>query len=460
MSSTSQLSAALADTSVGRIVLTPGVYPLTSALTIARNVSIVAREHGTVVLDGQGGTRVFIITSSVVELTGLIVTGGHGYEGGGCRIDGSIVNINNCSIHHNQAAYGAGLWIYGGTMAITSTQIYNNTATARGGGVRIDNGFRLIMESSSILGNHGKSGAGVSISDSYFADASADQEFIGHLYFLNCDVGENVGASNGGGFLMEGGGSSTTSAPVTFVGGDIRSNSAVYSGGGLFISGSRNLTITNSQVYSNTAELLQGGGLMVAGGNLVAITSSQIYFNTANRAGGIMALGSFGGSVHATSSQFYSNKAGATGGGMVWSSNGVLRLVSVVLSSNVAGGGSGHDLKATREPADGSLFVNVSFESSIESGTYVVYSTEMPWYPCPLGRWMPDTGTVSHSNWTVCAFDCSSGSYGATGDVRTAGCSGACPSGHCKPAQVEPAICSTAATELKHCPFSSRRSLS
>ena len=70
------LSAALADPSIGHIVLEAGTYPLTSQLEISRDLIVEAAQLGTVVLDGQDSTRVLYISSGTVELIGLHITGG------------------------------------------------------------------------------------------------------------------------------------------------------------------------------------------------------------------------------------------------------------------------------------------------------------------------------------------------------------------------------------------------
>ena len=72
-----ELTAALNDTAIGRILLYPGTYPLISQLSIGRSVTLEAQPR-TVVLDGQGSTRLLRlrISSGTVGLIGLNITGG------------------------------------------------------------------------------------------------------------------------------------------------------------------------------------------------------------------------------------------------------------------------------------------------------------------------------------------------------------------------------------------------
>ena len=76
--SVDELTAALADPSIDRVIVAPGIYPLSSPLAIDRSVELEAAVPGTAVLDGQDTTRVLEITSSSLNATlrGLNITRG------------------------------------------------------------------------------------------------------------------------------------------------------------------------------------------------------------------------------------------------------------------------------------------------------------------------------------------------------------------------------------------------
>ena len=76
VSGTDALEAALANSSVSRILVEAGHYLLSSQLAVSRNVIIEAEVHGAVVLDGQGSTRLVQISAGVMELIGVNITGG------------------------------------------------------------------------------------------------------------------------------------------------------------------------------------------------------------------------------------------------------------------------------------------------------------------------------------------------------------------------------------------------
>jgi hypothetical protein len=84
-STVGEFTAAIADSSVNKILLAAGTYELTSnvcslssAVCIDRALTIEAEVPGAVVLDAKGGRRVFEIQSGgTVELIGLNITGGY-----------------------------------------------------------------------------------------------------------------------------------------------------------------------------------------------------------------------------------------------------------------------------------------------------------------------------------------------------------------------------------------------
>ena len=84
VSTSAGLLSALANTTVGRIVLAPGTYILSAQLSVTRSVVLEAAVAGSVVLDAQASysspRRVLHInpgTTGVVELIGLNITRGY-----------------------------------------------------------------------------------------------------------------------------------------------------------------------------------------------------------------------------------------------------------------------------------------------------------------------------------------------------------------------------------------------
>ena len=82
-STVGEFTAAIADSSVNKILLAAGTYELTSnvctgsAVCISRTLTIEAEVPGAVVLNAMGARRGFeILSGGTVELIGLNITGG------------------------------------------------------------------------------------------------------------------------------------------------------------------------------------------------------------------------------------------------------------------------------------------------------------------------------------------------------------------------------------------------
>ena len=116
-----ELTAAVGNSAINKIVLAAGTYELgstmcgnrlytdtQSAICIDRALTIQADVPGAVVLNGMGNRRsVFQIKSglsrAIVNLIGLNITGGRS-DGGGVSIRSGVANFEGCNIHENQAS--------------------------------------------------------------------------------------------------------------------------------------------------------------------------------------------------------------------------------------------------------------------------------------------------------------------------------------------------------------------
>ena len=128
VSTVSQLTAALGNSNVNKIVVAAGTYDLTSdmcspagtqsgvALCISRDVTIEAATMGGVVLKAEytalegyfnGGRSVIIVTTgATAHLIGLNITGGNAITGGGLFIEvGGVADMEGCNIYENAAFF-------------------------------------------------------------------------------------------------------------------------------------------------------------------------------------------------------------------------------------------------------------------------------------------------------------------------------------------------------------------
>ena len=122
-STVGELTAAVGNSAVDKILLAAGTYELTSdmctgsAVCISRTLIIEAEVPGAVVLNAMGGRRVFEIQSGgTVELIGLNIIGGFAADHGFIYKDGT------------RLAHGGRLAIYG-TATLTNTDVYSNQAS-------------------------------------------------------------------------------------------------------------------------------------------------------------------------------------------------------------------------------------------------------------------------------------------------------------------------------------------
>ena len=139
VSSVAELTAAVGNSAVDKILVAAGTYDFTSdmcsgsAVCIDRALTIEAQVPGSVVLDAKGGRRVFMIQSGgTAELIGLDITGGYasvqsahllnplrhflqcpngtlraplfGLQGGGVYVaSNGVADFESCNIHDNTA---------------------------------------------------------------------------------------------------------------------------------------------------------------------------------------------------------------------------------------------------------------------------------------------------------------------------------------------------------------------
>ncbi len=137
LSTVAGLTSALANPAVGRIVLAPGTYILNAELSITRSVILEAAAGATVTLqvtlNAQARSRVLIVdpgSSGVVQLIGLGITGGYpDYVRATETLQISHrPNVKFSHVSRMCLQSGGGVRVNSGTVTITSSSIYGNTA--------------------------------------------------------------------------------------------------------------------------------------------------------------------------------------------------------------------------------------------------------------------------------------------------------------------------------------------
>jgi fibronectin-binding autotransporter adhesin len=148
----------------------------------------------------------------------------------------------------------------------------------------------------------------------------------GLLEVISGTVSYNFAQGNGGGICQDGGSLRVDTYPY------IANNQAGLDGGGIYISGTADLTATLAQ---NGAQ--NGGGVYVSAGSLVTVTNSNVNNNIANRDGG----GFWNAGMLTFSGGNVTNNQATNGGGVYNDASGVVDANFVMIDYNDALDGAG-----------------------------------------------------------------------------------------------------------------------
>ena len=325
-----------------------------------------------ITIDANKKSRVIRIGSSAtVALAGLTITNGQvtGTSGGGIVNAGSLF-VTNCTVSNNSALYGGGI-TNGGVLTVMNSTITNNSTANSGTGDKAGGGIYISSIGTATIVNS-------TISKNTAADYGGGINSGGVLTVTNCTITENRVRTKvsgvGGGVYIAGGtkgltiiANSTISNNVVEstgidsggggigcgIGGGILSevkiidciimgNSAEYYGGGGIYNRGSNLTIDNSTISNNFADV--GGGIIAYSGTTLNITNSTITQNRAVRSGGY-GSGSGGGILASgvltiANSEITENTAHTAGG--IYNNSGVkMTLVNSMIAGNTAIGSAG-----------------------------------------------------------------------------------------------------------------------
>ncbi|MBQ3388243.1 MAG: hypothetical protein IJG60_03425 [Thermoguttaceae bacterium] len=334
-------------------------------LEISRGITIDATSVGGITIDANQSSRVFYVSGGTedtpVELINLTITGGYTEYGGGIYHHSGTMTISdskifgnsasksgggtynhignvtqiNCTITDNSATWGGGFYNWGGSLTITGSEFSNNSANY-GGGISNNTGSVTVI-SSEFFGNSAADVGGgldnysgtLMVTDTQISDNSAGNYGGGIYNELDTltVVGSNISDNSAG---TSGGGVHNYSGTTTLTDSIISGNSANSAGGGIYNDNSGNLLITGSSVTGNSANY--GGGLRNWYGAMT-ITSSEIFGNSADCGGGV---GNNSGKLTVTDSNIFENLANKDGGG-IDNYAGKLTVAGSEISGNSAG---------------------------------------------------------------------------------------------------------------------------
>jgi hypothetical protein len=267
---------------------------------------VILDGDGKLTIDGNCDHRVLSISSkATVELRQLVLSGGFAAAGGGVFNDGALtmdgvtvarnattngppptkgagifnagtLTVMNSTIARNTDAWlASGIW-NAGVLMMTNSAVSENDASGEGGGLLNIDVATMTLTDSTVSGNHGHQGAGISND--------------GTLTLANSTVEGNIAeGGSGGGIANE------ALGVLTLTNSTVRDNRAEAGeddefgpfwgrGGGIANGGV--LTLVNSTVSGNTA--VEGGGIAQGSdGESMALSNSTISGNVATGCEGI-----------------------------------------------------------------------------------------------------------------------------------------------------------------------------
>jgi len=346
------------------------------------------------VLDGLRAGRVISIGSGVaITIDCLTVTGGdaarlggsvYGDDAGGgvYAQQPSSVLISNAVITNNTASrsgYGGGVYVYGGPLVLSNTQVVSNLAHF-GGGVYLVVAHSSAIEKSYIAKNiaWGAYGGGMYIYQTYNVEIAASSFLtnsathyggIGTYLAKGLTITGSLFSGNEAGGNC-GGVSIRWSEDSQMLHNTIASNSAASKAGGIYIEGYPSL-LSNNSIANNEAE--QGGGVYVYNCDEEEVLSANRIFNNDADYGGGIYLKESASSLR--NNFIFANSASYSGGGNgggIYVDGGTSQMVHNTLALNSSGGwGSGvHVVHAATAHLTNTILVGYPY-NNYASGIYV-----------------------------------------------------------------------------------------
>lgn len=222
-------------------------------IPIAKNLTITGPGAGSLTVKRTNyGVTIFNISSGIVGISGLTLSGGGGASGGAIHMSGGTVTVASTTLSENGASIGGAIHVSGGTLAVTDSTLTNNQAGESGGAIAVVLGGTLTVKRCTISDNRCyKAGGGISNSGTATIEDSTISGNIVPLGPLNGFAG---GILNGGVMIIR-------NCTISGNRSESVSNTGLTGGGGFRNFGP--LTIANSTITNNFAD--KAGGIMNEG---------------------------------------------------------------------------------------------------------------------------------------------------------------------------------------------------
>lgn len=315
--------------------LTGAINVTTGQLLVTDSVDVQGPGPAVLSVVGDNASRVFYLynPSALIDVTisGLTITGGGSYLGGGIANAGENATLDDVVVTGNGAFIGGGVAnLYYGNLTVQSSVVTGNGALFGGGIASFYYGGLVSIVDSEVSGNVASIGGGLALE-------TGSAQIANSVITGNEAAGDGPGV--GGGIAVYGGGEyygGTYPADVTISDSTIAANSAVTAGGGIGVIGSVDLRTERTTISGNTAG--DGAGIaanLYNGG--VDVENSTISGNESAGLGGGIAVSLYDGPVLIRHSTIAGNSTGGTGGGLHVLYGYNTRIESSVIADNSAG---------------------------------------------------------------------------------------------------------------------------
>lgn len=273
--------------------------------------------------DFGGAVKIYNSTVKIAycEIRQCQATGGGGFGGGGGVFGyGSTVTIENSSIHDNTATYGAGVYLYDCSAALSDNILADNTVAIStvspvGAGIALEQCNVVTLTDNTIDGNTGGiEGGGLWIKNS--AGVVVDGGVISY----------NAASFSGAG-------SHASKSEVDFTGVTFTRNTSSALGGGVALNDSSDAELSGCEFLWNTG--LIGGGVYAASATVVVRHNLFLGNAGTNTGGALYVSAAVGGEVAGNT---LDRCSGAAAGGMTLANS------AIDVYNNIVSNSTGHGI--------------------------------------------------------------------------------------------------------------------
>ena len=239
---------------------------------------------------GNGGA-IYMLAGTLTLTEGTIekcsaTNGGAVYMGGGTfNMNGGTIGGTSDTYANSATGQGGGIYMGGGTFTMKGGTIrYNKTQKnvndSHGGGIYIASGGTVTIKGGTISDNTANYGGG------FYVDPGANETTTINNESAETTISNNKARFGAGAFIMSGTlNISSTNSRTTTISGNI----ADQSGGGLYVKGTANLTgvlLNSNQANGIGSDPFGGGGMFIRGNFDSSISGGEVNNNTAKDKGG------------------------------------------------------------------------------------------------------------------------------------------------------------------------------